>query len=114
MEQITGSKTPLGNASMAANYGPTRMFEVHFAKGDQEAKAVEHCGTNCLIYRMTITEMAHPSGGQPTPVVVYTLTHVAIRNIGYTPCNGSTGNLCLSAIFNYVNINIAYPPRPAH
>jgi hypothetical protein len=110
MEQIRGSKTPLGNASTTSNYGPTHTFDVHFAKGNQQAKAVEHCGTeHCLIYSVIISQMAHSSGGQPTPVVVYTLTHASIQSIGYAPCPGAAGNPCLAVVFGYADMNVQYP-----
>jgi hypothetical protein len=116
MEQMPGSKTPLGNASTTSYYGATHTVEVHFAKGNQQAEAVEHCASeHCLISRVTITQMAHPSGGQLTPVVVYTLSPASVQDFGYTPCPGSnTGNPCLRAVFGYAQVNAQYPAHPAH
>jgi hypothetical protein len=118
METSFGGKTPLGNASTATVNQQTRTVSVYFAKGDQELNALKSCfAGHCLFTRVIITK-TRTSGGESTPVVVYTLSHGSVRDLAYTACPGPLSDKpCVSplvATFGYEQVDIQYPPNPAH
>jgi hypothetical protein len=116
VEMQTGPhKTPLGNASSAEDDAYQHLFEVIFAKGNQELEALKSCAAkHCIIFNMTITEM-HSSGGESTPARVYTMINATPFEYGKAPCAAPNAkDYCWAVILHYDTITEKQASHSSH
>jgi hypothetical protein len=107
------TKKSLGNASSAGDDGSQHLIQVIFAKGNQDVDALKSCASkHCQIGALTITEMAHSSGGSSTALTVYTLYRAIPMDFAEIHCASPNGkDLCRMVHFYYGSIT---EHKPAH